>query len=73
MHDLSLNDSLFRSFVCSLHGCRTQTPHVSSTVEAEVAPLHAQGKEIFVENLATFVAEGGVGGVTNVVDWERGY
>ena len=73
MHDLSLNDSLTRSFVCSLHSCRTQTPHVSSTVEAEVAPDHAQGMQLFMANLATFVAEGGAGGLTNVVDWEREY
>jgi hypothetical protein len=43
-----------RSFV----RCMVQTPHVSSTVEAEVASKHAQGMEIF---LATFVAEGGAG------------
>ena len=46
------------------------TPHVSGDVEAAVAAEHAQGMQVFVENLRAFVAGQPL---RNVVDWERGY
>ena len=50
------------------------TPHVSSSVEVEVASQHAQGMEVFLANLQAFVAGGGATeALKNVVDWQRGY